>query len=547
MYGPTGVALARPLFRLRPGSGYRAVGLACRYRGAVTDERLRLAELMAALSLATDLGMGQPLEQSLRTCLLAIGVAERLGMEAEERSTIYYVALLRFLGCTADAHEAAAMAGGDEIALRAAIAPVLGAPNGEFMSAVMANVGADLNPLRRVGTVANMLRTGQKASQQGLIAHCEAAELLADRLNLSPGVRAGLAHAFERWNGSGLPDRLAGLAIDSSARIVFVARDVEVLARKTPDTWRATLRKRAGKAYDPDVAQAFLTHGSELLDQLQACEPWETVLALEPEPHPWVPESRLDTVLEAFADFVDMKSPFLAGHSRGVAELAGLAAQHAGVSDATELRRAGLVHDLGRTSVPNGIWEKPGPLTSGEWERVRLHPYYSERVLARSSALAALAAVAGAHHERLNGTGYHRGLRREALDEACCLLQAADVYEAMTHTRPHRSAMAPAPAAAELRAQGAAGLLHPDAVEAVLVGAGHVRATIPRERPAGLTEREIEVLRLICQGGTKKLVARYLSISTATVDHHLRHIYDKADVKTRAGVTLFALQNGLLK
>ncbi len=502
---------------------------------------------MAALSLATDLGMGQPLEQTIRTCLLAIGVAERLGMGAEERSTIYYVALLRFLGCTADAHEAAAMAGGDEIALRAAIAPVLGAPNGEFMSAVMPKVGAGLNPLRRVATVAKMLRTGQKASRQGMIAHCEAAELLADRLNLSPGVQAGLAHAFERWNGSGLPDRLAGDAIDLSARIVFVARDVEVLARKSPAAWRATLRKRAGHAYDPDVTQAFLTHGSELLDQLQAREPWEAVLALEPEPHPWVPESRLDTVLEAFADFVDMKSPFFVGHSRGVAELASNAAHHAGISEATQLRRAGLVHDLGRTSVPNGIWDKPGPLTSGEWERVRLHPYYSERVLARSSALAPLAAVAGAHHERLNGTGYHRGLRREALDEPCCLLEASDVYEAMTHTRPHRSAMAPEAAAAEMRAQGAAGLLHPDAVEAVLVAAGHARATIPREWPAGLTEREIEVLRLICQGGTKKLVAKRLSISAATVDHHVRHIYDKADVKTRAGVTLFALQNGLLK
>ena len=515
---------------------------------AVATEQLRLAELMAALSLATDLGMGQPLEQTIRTCVLAVGIAERLGVGTEARSDIYYVALLRFLGCTADAHESADMAGGDDIALRAAIAPVLGASNGEFMAAVIPKVGSGQNPARRVGTVANMLRTGQQRSREGVVAHCEAAELLSDRLGLAPGVRAGLAHAFERWNGSGLPDRVSGEAIDLSARIVFVARDVEVLNRKNPDAWRTALRKRTGHAYDPEIVQAFQRHGSELLEQLAVVEPWDAVLELEPEPRPRVSDIRLDVVLEAFADFVDMKSPHLAGHSRTVAALAGGAAQHAGIPGAADqLRRAGLVHDLGRTSVPNGIWDKPGPLTSGEWERVRLHPYYTERVLARSSALAPLAAVAGTHHERLDGTGYHRALHRDALGQPGCVLAAADVYEALTHARPHRAALSPEAAATEMRSLGRAGQLHADAVEAVLMAAGHRRAAVARESPSGLTEREIEVLRLICHGSTKKLVAKQLSISTATVDHHVRHIYDKADVKTRAGVTLFALQNGLLQ
>lgn len=503
---------------------------------------------MAALSLATDLGMGQPLEQSIRACLLALGIAERLGIGPDTRADIYYVALLRFLGCTADAHESAAMAGGDEIALRAAIAPVLGAPNGEFMSAVIPTVGAGQSPLRRAGTVANMLRSGQRRAREGVVAHCEAAELLAHRLKLSPGVRAGLAHAFERWNGGGLPNRIAGDAIDLSARVVFVARDVEVLSRTSPEAWQTVVRKRAGAAYDPDVAHAFQQHGSALLERLAASEPWDAVLELEPEPRPWVPESRLDAVLEAFADFVDMKSPPLAGHSRTVAALVGDAARYAGIPDAADqLRRAGLVHDLGRTSVPNGIWDKPGPLTGGEWERVRLHSYYTERVLTRSSALAPLAAVAGMHHERLDGSGYHRGLHRDGLDLPSCVLAAADVYAAMTHTRPHRAAVSAEDAAAEMRTLGLAGQLHPDAVEAVLVAAGHRRAAVVRESPSGLTEREVEVLRLICQGSTKKEVAARLSISTATVDHHVRHIYDKADVKTRAGVTLFALQNGLLR
>jgi HD-GYP domain-containing protein (c-di-GMP phosphodiesterase class II) len=503
---------------------------------------------MAALSLATDLGMGQPLEQTIRTCLLALGVAERMGMGADERATIYYVALLRFLGCTADAHEAAAMAGGDEIGLRRAIAPVLGAPDGEFMRGVLPNVGAGQNPLRRIGTVATMMRTGRRVSRAGVAAHCEAADLLAERLKLSPAVRTGLSHAFERWNGSGLPDGIEGDAIDMSARIVFVARDVEVLARASAATWPATVRKRSGGAYDPDVAHAFVDHAAELLERIDSGDPWADVLEAEPEPHPWVPEGRLDSVLEAFADFVDMKSPSLAGHSRGVAELAGDAAQHAGVSEvATDVRRAGLVHDLGRASVPDGIWDKRGPLTSGEWERVRLHPYYTERVLSRSRVLSQYAACASAHHERCDGGGYHRGLRRDALDISACILAAADSYDAMTHERPHRAALPAESAASQLRAQATAGRMHPEAVEAVLVAAGHARRSVAREWPAGLTDREIDVLRLICRGATNRLVARRLSIAPATVDHHLRHIYNKTDVKSRAGATLFALQNGLLE
>src|SRR6202022_2717471 len=169
-------------------------------------EALRLAELMAALSLATDLGMGQPLEQALPTCLIALGLGERLGLRGEDLCDVYYVALLRFLGCTADAHEMAEMVGGDEIAVRAATAPVLGGKRGEFASQVMPRVGAGHGPFRRARLVAGMMSSGRARAREGIRAHCELGENLAQRLGLPAGVRAGLAAAFEQWNGDGFPN-----------------------------------------------------------------------------------------------------------------------------------------------------------------------------------------------------------------------------------------------------------------------------------------------------------------------------------------------------
>ena len=508
-------------------------------------EALRLAEFLAALSLATDLGMGQPLEQALRTCLIALALGQRLGLAPDELSDVYYVALLRFLGCTADAHEFAEMVGGDDIAVRAAIAPVLGGSSGEFAATVMPKVGAGQNPLTRAGLVLGMMRAGKDRAREGIRAHCELGEHLAIRLGLTPGVRAGLQAAFEQWNGQGLPNGWTGEQISVAARIVFVARDVEILHRLS-GVERAVdaAQRRRGAAYDPAVADAFLYGASDVLTSLDTASPWEAVLEHEPGPRPIVTETRLDAVLEAFADFVDLKSPFTVGHSRALAELAAAAAAP---DDRTTLRRAALVHDLGRVSVPNGIWDKPSRLTEGEWERVRLHPYYSERILGRLEALRPMAVVAGMHHERLDGSGYHRGSGRADIPVGARVLAAADAYQAMTQPRAYRSALEPSHAAHELEAMASAGRLDRDAVNSVLASAGHTVKPARTAWPAGLTDREVEVLRVICRGGTKKQVASMLSISPSTVDHHVRHIYDKAGVQSRAGATLFALEHDLLK
>lgn len=495
---------------------------------------------MAALSLATDLGMGQPQEQALRTCLIAIELARRMSLSNEEVSEVFYVALLRFLGCTADAHEFAAMVGGDDIAIRLAIAPVLGGSSQEFARQVMPKIGAQKNPVRRVQLLAGMMTSGRQRVTEGVRAHCEMGERLAVRLGLPAGVRLGLDDAFEHWGGHGAPKGSAGEAIHLSARVVFVARDAEVLHREGGlERVNAALRARSSEAYDPAIAATFLEVAGEVMEAVETVSPWEAVLEREPQPYPWVPESRLDSVLETFADFVDLKSPWMAGHSRGVAALVGGAGHN--------LQRTALVHDLGRMSVPNAIWDKPGRLTDGEWERVRLHPYYSERILSRSHALKPMAGCAGMHHERIDGSGYHRGSKRTEISHDARLLAAADAYQAMTQPRAFRPALSPGQAALRLEGDARAGKLDVDAVRIVLAAAGHQTRSVRRAWPAGLSEREVEVLRLICRGGTIKEVASLLKISPSTVDHHVRHAYEKVGVTTRAGATLFAVENDLLK
>ena len=500
-------------------------------------EEFRLAELMAAISLATDLGMGQPLEQALRTCLIAMGIGERMGLEPSELSDVYYVALLRFLGCTADAHETASLTG-DDIAFRTAVAPVFGAATPDFMRGVLGSVGAGETAPRRAARVAAFMTRGAATLRQGVAAHCEVGEALARRVGLGEGVRGGLSHAFERWNGGGVPRGLKGEDIALPARIVVLARDAEVLDRaagREPAVDAIRRRRRAG-AYDPALVELFGAHGAELLDGLKGESVWDAVLAAEPAPRPWVPTSRLTAVLEAFADFIDLKSVFTGGHSRGVA----------GLVKGDKLEQAALVHDLGRASVSNSIWEKQGPLSVGEMERVRLHAYYTERILRHSRVLAPLADIAGMHHERLDGSGYHRSCRAAEIPAAARTLGAADAYQAMTQPRPHRPALSPDAAATQLREEVKTGRLDAEAVEDVLQAAGHEGRRLHREWPAGLSEREVEVIRLVARGASKKDVARDLQISVSTADHHVRHIYEKTGVNTRAGLTLFSIEHELL-
>ncbi|HEY7538429.1 MAG TPA: HD domain-containing phosphohydrolase [Gaiellaceae bacterium] len=512
-------------------------------------QEVRLAELIAALSLATDLGMGQPIEQALRYCLLALELGRRLGCDEQALSDVYYLALLEHVGCSATASEMAAWNGGDELAFRSGAIGMTHATTGEFARYLVRHVGEGRPRVQRARLVVAGLAAGGRRFERLVALQCESAVCLADRLGMSTGVREGLGHLYERWDGKGAPSGLAGEQVALAQRIVIVAHDAIVTARSGGPTSSAELiAERRGGAYDPAVCDALLADPGSLLREDETGDAWTRVLEAEPRPRRLLEQGELADVARALGDFADLKAPFLMGHSQGVAELAGHAAGSLGLGPdgATAVRLAGFVHDLGRLGVPNGIWEKPGALTSTERERVRLHPYFTERVLARASMLAPLAACASSHHERLDGSGYHRGVAAAQLGDGARLLAVADVYDAMTHERPHRARLDAARARAELRAEVERGCLDQRAVNAVLEAVGDRPVHVPEAWPAGLSDREVEVLRLLARGKTNRQIASELVIAEKTVGRHVENIYGKTGLSTRAGAALFAAENELL-
>jgi HD-GYP domain-containing protein (c-di-GMP phosphodiesterase class II) len=510
---------------------------------------LRLAELIGALSLATDLGLGLPQEHVLRQCRIAVALGEVLGLGDDELAAAYYVALLAWVGCTADSHELAALFG-DDIALRAQTygTDMAGLPMLGFM---LRRVGTGRGALQRGRMAAALVVTGGREVATAMTAHCQAASVMAERLGLGPEVCGPLTQVFARWDGKGLPDGFGGGELAMAVRLVQLADIVEVRHRDGGiEAARTVARERSGRQVDPALAEAFCDNADAILGGLEDEPSWEAVIAAEPGTGHLLAGDGLDEALSAVGDFADLKSPWLTGHSRGVAALAEHAARGLGLADddAETIRRAALVHDIGRVGVPNTIWDKPGPLSDRERERVRLHSYFTERMLARPASLARLGALAACHHERLDGSGYHRALPGSALSPAARVLAAADAYQAMTEPRPYRPALDAGTAAAELRADVRAGRLDGDAAEEVLASAGHRRASRREHaRPAGLTARELEVLMLVARGATARDVARELVIADKTARNHIERIYSKIGVSTRSGAALFAMRYGLVE
>lgn len=508
---------------------------------------VRLAELIAAISLATDLGTGQPMEHALRTCYLATAFARELGLPAQDLFDTYYVSLLRFLGCTAEASADAEFNAGDEIALYAGLAPYFMGRPSEAMPWMLRHLAEGSSFPTRTRALIGAF-TDPKGAERTIRAHCEVGEMLARHIGLGDSVLRGLSTAFERWDGKGLPNGVADEAIPASSRVAVVARDLGLLNRMWgADQAGEILKARSGKAYDPRVVQAALEIGAGVMSEVETGPLWDAVLETEPGPHVMIEEARIEVVLTAFGHFVDLKSPFLHGHSTGVAELAAAAAatNHEPGIDPKTIRRAGLVHDLGRVAVPSGIWNADRPLSEGEWEQVRLHPYYTERILGRCAPLRDLAEVAGSHHERLDGSGYHRGTGARALSPTARLLATADVFRALTEDRPHRPAKSRGEAAADLERACSEGRMDVPCTRVVLEAAGEVRRLPRSVWPSGLTDREVDVLRLVAAGLSNKQIAGRLTLSPKTVGRHAEHIYAKIGVSTRAGAALFAMDQGL--
>jgi HD-GYP domain-containing protein (c-di-GMP phosphodiesterase class II) len=492
--------------------------------------------------------MGQPPEAAIRSCLLATGLARRMDLNERDVGDVYYTTLLQHVGCTAYAHETAALLGGNDIAVNAGGARVYFGDQREGFTYLLFELGKGATPLVRARAVITAISKGQKIDEELFRSNCEVAVHVTRRLGLGTGVQRGLNEIYERWDGKGKPRKLTREDLALPARFAQVASQAVLFERLGgPELATEVIRRRAGTALEPSIADTFLRHGHELFAEITSADASVAVIEAEPEPRYWIPEPRLDEVARAFADLVDLKSPFMHGHSVAVSELAESAATNLGLTqdEVVCVRRAGLLHDLGRTGVPNGIWDKPGPLTASEWEQVRLHPYHSERILSRSTALAPLASVAGMHHERQDGSGYFRQATAAMISNGARVLAAADAYQAMTQERPHRPALTPGAAAEQLSSEAAQGRLDAEAVRAVLEVAGHPPARLTW--PAGLSDREVQVLRLVARGYSNREIARLLWISPKTAGHHVQHIYAKIGVSTRAAAAMFAMEHDLVR
>jgi HD-GYP domain-containing protein (c-di-GMP phosphodiesterase class II) len=514
---------------------------------AETDRaHVRLAELVAALSLGVDLGFGQPMEHVLRQCLIALRLAERIGLDEEARADVYYTALLVNVGCHTDAHEQAKWFG-DDIKLKSGkYDHELGSVRGAAAS--MRLLGSGNPPLHRFRLGVEFALSGHRELDGMIEHHAAIARTLGEELSLPDGVLKGLGGAYEQWDGHGWPGDLEGEEVPLPARLAAVGEFVEVAHRVGGvGAAKEMARIRSGKQFDPALAALVDGEGEMILAGLEDVGTWDAVIDAEPALAVVLAGERFDAALLAIANFVDLKSPYTLGHARAVGDLAAAAGAQLGLptDEVRTLRRAGVVHDIGRLGVSNAIWDKSGPLGAGEWERIRFHPYLTERMLKQSEALRPLGDIAVQHRERLDGSGYPRGLSGAAISRPARILGAADAYQAMREPRPYRPERSAEEAASELRADVKAGRLDADAVEAVLGAAGH-RVMRRRDGPAGLTAREVEVLRLLARGMSNKAIAEKLVISPKTVGNHVEHIYAKIGASARAQASLFAMQHGLL-
>jgi HD-GYP domain-containing protein (c-di-GMP phosphodiesterase class II) len=514
---------------------------------------VRRADFLMALAYATDLATGHSRDFALRSCVLAMRLGEAGNLADGMRRAVYHQALLRYIGCNADSHLLAA-AWGDEIALRQELQRLDFGDKAEFAAVfvrAITRVFAGASPLELAEAVERGLAAAGQVNVPILSGHCEVAQRIAERLGLPEELRESLGQIYERWDGRGLPRGLSGEAVKFPVRLVTLAQDAIALTEAHGfEAMTAMIARRAGGAYEPELAALFLARAERLMAGLDGPVDREIILALEPIPHAMLDKAACEEAYLAIADFIDMRMPFTFGHSRAVASLADAAGKRLGLpaSDIRDVRWAAYTHDIGELAVPVATWMRGAPLTERETDAAHLHPYHGERALASLGGDGKLvAALVQRHHERLDGTGYYRNSRGPDLSPAARILSAAEAFQTAREARPHRPASSDAAAASKLRGAVREGRLCPDAVEAVLACAGQPARRAAPERLAGLTPREIEVLRLIAAGDTTKEAAHKLDIATKTADNHIQNLYLKIGATTRAGAALYALERGLVQ
>jgi HD-GYP domain-containing protein (c-di-GMP phosphodiesterase class II) len=501
-----------------------------------------LAEVASVIARAADLATGQPLDHIVRSCAIASLLSERLSLSADEQAATYWVSLLMISGCSAVSFEMSRLFG-DDIDVRGA-GYHLGPSTLEQARFLFARAGGASRGRTRVRL--ELLGKRLRPFLDAILAHCSVNVRLAERLGLGADVCDALTKSFAQWNGKGIPEGIGGTDIPMPIRIGALADLVEVAWREHGVDGATQVAKAwRGISLDPELVDAWCAAAPELLAAVDGDAARDIVSSAPPNRA--LNPRELDAGLELIADYADLKSPWFTGHSRAVADRTEGAARALGLPDAEAVRgrRAAMLHDIGRTSVPNSIWDKPGPLDADEWERVRLHAHFTDRIVRRGDGLSTLAPIAASAHERADGAGYPRGIAGETIPLLGRILAAADRFQAMREERPHRPALDATSARRELRHLARARELDAAAVEAVLSDTEHARRLRP-SGPAGLTQREIQVLVLAARGATTRQIARQLGIAPKTAGNHIEHIYAKVGISSRAEAAMFAMQQGLI-
>lgn len=423
--------------------------------GRHARQALRLSELLGALSHALDLTEGQPEGHCIRSCWIGLQVGRAVGLRDDHLWELYYTLLLKDLGCSSNAARICELYLTDDRTFKHGFKSV-GDSLPQVLRFVLAHTGLKAGLAERFRAIANILQNGGEIARELIATRCQRGADIARQMRFSEAVAAGIQNLDEHWDGGGKPEGLRGEAIPIYSRIALLAQVVDVFRAGGPADARGEVRRRSGTWFEPRLVECFLAVSASpsFWETLASPDLESMVFALEPGQHATaVDEDYLDDVAAAFAQVVDAKSPYTAGHSTRVALFGDMVAEAMGMPPERRrwLKRASLLHDIGKLAVPNTILDKAGKLDEAEWVVMRQHSAHSEAILARMEAFRDAALVAGGHHERLDGKGYPKGLRAEALAPETRIITTADIFDALTADRPYRAAMPVAAALSILR------------------------------------------------------------------------------------------------
>jgi HD-GYP domain-containing protein (c-di-GMP phosphodiesterase class II) len=413
-----------------------------------STDSIRTSELISALSYALDLTEGRSMGHSVRTCVMGMRLAQHIGLSMGEQADLYYALLLKDAGCSSNSSRLFHILNADEIRAKRDVKTTDWTKVGfESLNFALTHVATESPLPQRMWKLLQVAATQQADSRDLVKIRCERGSYIAKKLGFSEVVAQGIHSLDEHWNGGGYPDHLMGNEIPIFSRIANLCQTLEVFyeSRGEEDALDA-VQARSGRWFDPELVAATMALSKQgiLWLGLDSKDLLENVLVMEPEERRLVADdATVDSICLAFADIIDAKSPFTYQHSNGVADAAMDIAIHFGMTELEkkQLRRAALMHDIGKLSVPNSILEKPGKLTDDEWQVVRDHPYYTFQILKRIPAFKSFSSDAAAHHERLDGSGYWRRLSGDNISQVARILSVADVFDALRAKRPYRDAL----------------------------------------------------------------------------------------------------------